>query len=309
MAYYSGWRLSPPLLRQTATPLPTRLSYDAVVVVQSEAFVDLRRLGYPDLNLPAFDRLRARKISSGLLEMPCQGAYTLRPESAAISGWGFAQQGFDRFHPYLRPDRIAVGALPWRFRDAGWDTLFVHPHDASFFRRTRAIPALGFARFADERAFAGAARVGPYVADQAVGDFLLNELQASADAGRRLFAYAVTMEAHDPYGSGRLPNEDNPVRQYAHHIENADRMLARIADAIEAGPQRVLLVFFGDHVPFLPDFANPFPDTRTDYVVVELGRNASRERIGFGVTRPEHLYDLVCARLAEAAAEPSRIKP
>jgi len=76
--------------------------------------------------------LRANALSSGLLEMPCEGAYTLRPESAVISGRGFAEQGFDRFHPYLRPLRIAADALPRQLHDAGWDTLFVHPHDACF---------------------------------------------------------------------------------------------------------------------------------------------------------------------------------
>jgi phosphoglycerol transferase MdoB-like AlkP superfamily enzyme len=237
--------------------------------------------------------------------MPCQGAYTLRPESAALSGRGFDQQRFDRFHPYLRPRRLAAGSLAQWLARSGWDTLFVHPHDGSFFRRWRAIPILGFARFADEQAFRGALRIGPYIADQAVADFLLDELQASTTRGRKLFAYAVTMEAHDPYGVGRLPDEADPVRQYVHHIENTDRMLARLADAIEAGQQRVLLVVFGDHVPCLPSFADPFPDTRTDYFVVELGKPSNGDWSGLPVTRPEHLHRLIRACLAGNAPPPS----
>jgi hypothetical protein len=300
--YAAAWRLEPEPEANVAsspTPLPSRSPDQAIIVVQAESFVDLRRLGRSELRLPAFDRLRQRALAAGLIAVACQGAYTLRPESAVIGGLGFSEQGFDRFHPYLRPHRWAATALPRSLAAAGWDTLFVHPYDPAFFRRARAMPALGFARIADERAVAGAARVGPYVSDEAVARLVIDEIEASRGP---LFVYAVTLEAHDPYGPGRLPDEDDPVRQYIRHIENADRMLAQIADALDRRAGRALLVLFGDHVPVLPEFADPFPDTRTDYVAVELGRAARRTRIAHAVTRPEHLHALICARLEDPAA-------
>lgn len=302
IAYYVSWRLHAEA-RQMETNLQAPPRYDAVIVVQAESFIDLRRLGRADVRLPTFDRLKQRAISAGLIEVPCEGAYTLRPESAAISGRGFHDQGFDRFHPYLRPQRLSASALPRMLAKAGWQTLFVHPYDGAFFRRDRAMPILGFQRFADARAFVGARVVGPYVGDEAVADYLLKELRAHADSGRRLFAYAVTMEAHDPYGPGRLPDEDDPVRQYIHHVENADRMLAKLADGIDAADFRVLLVFFGDHVPFLPGFADPFSDTRTDYLAVELGRDASGQRLNMEITRPEHLHALILRCFAETPGQ------
>ena len=223
----------------------------------------------------------------------------LRPESAVLSGVGFRQQGFDRFHPYVRPRRLAANALPRLLAGAGWDTRFIHPYDRTFFRRHRAMPALGFARFIDERAFTGAKRYGPYVSDEALGDFLIDTLDRRKPGDPPLFAYVVTMEAHDPYGAGRLPGEDDPVRQYVRHIENTDLMLARLAKHLEASGRRCLLVMFGDHVPFLPAFAAPFKDTRTDYLVCEFGPNAAREAIDFEVSRPEHLHALILRRLAQ----------
>jgi hypothetical protein len=295
MAYLAGWRQ--PVTSGVAAPavLCSAPGFDAVVVVQAESFIDLRRIGGAEIQLPAFDRLKQRAISAGLIEVPCAGAYTLRPESAVLTGRGFTEQGFDRFHPYLRPRRFAGGALPNLFRGAGWDTLFVHPYDPRFFRRSHAVPALGFHRFADESAFASARRDGPYVSDDAVADFLLAEIRASSGRAQKLFAYAVTMEAHDPYGPGRIAGMPDPVCQYIHHIENTDRMLGKLADRLDSEDQRVLLVLFGDHVPFLPQFADPFPDTRTDYLVLELGRKARRAPSAMQVTRPEHLHALICA--------------
>jgi phosphoglycerol transferase MdoB-like AlkP superfamily enzyme len=155
------------------------------------------------------------------------------------------------------------------------------------------MPIFGFARFADEHAFADARRVGPYVCDEAVAEFICAEIKASIGGKRSLFVYAVTMEAHDPYGKGRLPGEDDPVRQYIHHIENTDRMLARLVESLDGEDRKTLLVVFGDHVPFLPNFADPFGDSRTDYIAVEIGRNASRARTGPAVSRPEHLHALI----------------
>jgi phosphoglycerol transferase MdoB-like AlkP superfamily enzyme len=160
--------------------------------------------------------------------------------------------------------------------------------------------AFGFKRFADERSFANAKRAGPYICDEAVGEFLVAEL-TGAGRERPLFVYAVTMEAHDPYRPDRLPDLNDPIQQYIHHVENADRMLARIVKAVDCGHRRVMLVFFGDHVPFLPSFADPFPDHRTDYFIAELGQNADHSKVMQTVSRPEHLHQLICARLSEPA--------
>jgi hypothetical protein len=43
------------------------------------------------------------------------------------------------------------------------------------------------------------------------------------------------------------------LRGYLYHAENADRELGRLADALRARPRRTLLLFYGDHLPGLPD--------------------------------------------------------
>jgi hypothetical protein len=41
----------------------------------------------------------------------------------------------------------------------------------------------------------------------------------------------------------------------------------------------VWLVFYGDHAPLLKDFADPFPDPRTDYAIAPLGAAAKGIRL------------------------------
>jgi hypothetical protein len=55
-------------------------------------------------------------------------------------------------------------------------------------------------------------------------------------------------------------------------------MLGHLLDAFEDWPERVVLLFYGDHVPLLKAYADPFPDPRTDYVLLELGRGVAPPR-------------------------------
>jgi phosphoglycerol transferase MdoB-like AlkP superfamily enzyme len=152
-------------------------------------------------------------------------------------------------------------------------------------------------------------RVGPYVGDGAVGSRLLSELKRSAEVGRPLYGYAVTMEAHDPYRPGRVAGIDDPILQYMHHAENLDRMLANLAAIVDRAYSRVLLVVFGDHVPMLPAPYWPFEDSRTDFFAVELGRDALPRRVDIPVTKPEDINALIrfCVTTATATLDPSVI--
>lgn len=304
VVYWLLWRAEMDIAAPAAGQDTLRATpYSAVVIVQAESFVDLRRLGHAELALPAFDRMKARALAHGLLTVPCRGAYTLRPESSVITGTGFAEQGFDGFYPYLRPQRIAARALPQHLAGQGWRTTFIHPHDIRFFRRDRAMPRFGFQKVLGDAAFSGAERFGPYVADVAVARRILQEFQEARAAGQPALIFAATMEAHDPYGPGRLQGEDDAVRQYLRHLANADRMLASLMDAFDADADRVLLVFYGDHVPFLPGFADPFPDARTDYAIAEFGRDASATGAGTELTACEHIHRFVLGRLRMARHE------
>lgn len=273
-------------------------AYRAVIILQSESFADLRRYGV-ELALPNIDGLRRRALAQGRLDVSCYGAYTHRSEVEMLTGIPFARQRMDRFDPYLRPHRLAHASLARALGAAGWRTLFLHPHDARFFRRDRAIPRLGFARFITDEDFAPEDRFGPYVGDHAVGRRIVAEIEAATNAGEELFLMAVTMEAHDPYGPGRLPGIDDPVAQYVRHLANADAMLGKVATALDALTDRSLLVFYGDHAPILPGHEGLADDTATDYLVLECGWAAAKDSERPASTRsPAEINALLRSKLA-----------
>lgn len=243
-----------------------------VLAVQSESFLDLRRLRNDAPPLPNLARAQARAEAWGPLRVPAIGAYTMRTEYAFLSAVPNRAMGFDRFDPYLRADRYPLPSLPALLAEAGWETLFVHPHVADFFRRHKVMPALGFRRLVTEEAFLDAERIGPYVSDAALATEILRQLQAVSGP---CFLFAVTMENHGPWRPGRLPGLTQEAEIYGQHLVHADAMLGRLLDGLEASGRPWALCFFGDHPPILRSIGNPAPDERSDYLLLSSNNSPS----------------------------------
>lgn len=234
-----------------------------VILIQSESFFDARRLGdavQPDL-LHHFDAARRSAMQYGDLHVPAWGANTMRTEFAVLTGLPESKLGFARYYPYLFIRRPCASLAGW-FRRAAYRTVAVHPYHADFFGRDRVLPHMHFERFLDVRHFAGADRAGPYVADAAVADAILAELNA---ADGPAFIMAMTMENHGPlhleqvapgesvhyHMHGEGPPWDD-LTAYLRHLANADAMIGRLIEALQKRERSAILCFYGDHVPALP---------------------------------------------------------
>ena len=257
--------------RRTASPPPAIPARHAggdevVVVVQLESFVDPARLGGPDL--PLMDRIRTEAVQYGRLRVPAHGAYTMRTEHAVLTGRSANSLGFGAFDPYLSGGGREPTSLARIARDAGYETVFVHPFDPTFFDRTAVFAKLGFDRLVTEDAFPDASRVGPYVGDEAVAARILEEVRSSSGP---ILVFCVTMENHGPWKPGRLPGIDDPLAQYLHHVAGTGRAVEALIDGL-AG-RRATLCVFGDHAPSLPTCRPGFGGTRTDYAIFRFGPN------------------------------------
>jgi len=265
--------------RPPAVPLPAPLPAvhgarpaPLVLAVQSESFLDLRRLREDAPPLPNLARAQARAVAWGPLGVPAIGAYTMRTEYAFLTATPNRAMGFDGFDPYLRADRHPLPALPGLLAAAGWETVFVHPHVPEFFRRHKVMPALGFRRLVTEEAFAGVERIGPYVSDSALTTELLRRM---AEATEPCFLFAVTMENHGPWRPGRLPGLEQEAAIYGRHLVHADAMLGRLLEGLEASGRPWVFCFFGDHPPILRSIGDPAPDHRSDYLLLSSAGTAA----------------------------------
>jgi phosphoglycerol transferase MdoB-like AlkP superfamily enzyme len=267
IGYALRWRANRRTESGVALPVPIRCG-DApvVVVVQLESFLDPVRLGGPAL--PLMEIVRARAEIHGRLRVPAHGAYTMRTEHAVLTGADAEDLGFGVFDPYLTHGGCEPTSLPLRARDAGFETVFVHPFHRDFFNRAEVVTRLGFDRLIMEDDFAGAPRVGPYIGDVALAERVLAEIRGRA---RPLFLYAITMENHGPWKPGRLPGIDDPLAQYLTHVANTGRAVEALIAGLQDLP--ATLCIFGDHAPALPNCRPGFGGTATDYAIFRFGQD------------------------------------
>lgn len=234
------------LARALPRPRPATEGPALVVAVQMESFVDIAGRGLNGARLDAFAALRRGAIAHGSVMLPYEGAYTMRTEFGFLTGLEGEPLGLHATDPYLSARHYCRHALPRLMGDAGYRTLFVHPYDGDFFGRRSVMPALGFAAALFEDAFADAARDGPYVSDAAVADRILAEARLSPSP---LFIFAVTVEAHGPWQANRIAGVSGSEAHYRHHLENADRMIGRLMQALSDWPGGAVLCVYGDHAP------------------------------------------------------------
>ncbi|MGU7771056.1 LTA synthase family protein [Burkholderia sp. MR1-5-21] len=246
-----------------ATGEPTRRP--DVIVIQSESFFDARRLGEAVASglFARFDEARREAVWHGEMSVPAWGANTMRTEFAVLTGTESFSLGYARFYPYAFVRRQVASLASW-FGRGGYETVAIHPYYADFFGRSRVFPLLGFARFHDIGHFVSASRAGPYVADAAVAEAIIAELEATGH-DRPRFVFAMTMENHGPLHLEQvLPGESTSrhtlgedaswrdLTAYLRHIENADAMIGRLLDHLRASNRETVVCFYGDHVPAIP---------------------------------------------------------
>jgi len=237
-----------------------------VVVVLSESFFDARILDgvtFSENPLKNYDRLRkSNRCYSGDLYTTAIGGGTVRPEFSMLTG--------------LTCDYIPSVPTPYRYidrdistyvsnyRDAGYNTIAVHPYNKKFYSRDSAYGHIGFDQFYGQDEMTQAVyseyKRG-YVTDESTTHAIRKFVDESESPA---FLFAITMQNHQPYGgidpsliqvevsSDRLSEPAlTALTTYTQGLYDADRMLGDLAKWVDQRERPTVLVFFGDHMPTL----------------------------------------------------------
>ncbi len=275
-----------------------------LVAVQSESFFDPRAVcpGIRRDVLAEFDSAAASSLMHGALQVPAWGANTVRSEFAFVSGLDDALLGAHRFNPY---HAVAAGwpvpTLASFLKHRGYRTVCIHPYPASFYRRDRVYPLLGFDEFIDIRSFTDADRCGPFVGDAAVAAKIAAIVESSSEP---VFVFAITMENHGPLHLEKVVPTDvaelycdapppgcDDLTIYLRHLRNADRMIGALRQSLGRSDRPASLCWFGDHVPSMPDVYDTIgvPDGTSRFLIWHSTQS------GLGDVRPMRAHQLAVA--------------
>lgn len=199
---------------------------------------------------------RARTVG---LSSPVYGGGTSEVEFEVLTGLPVAAlpDGVVPYHHLTSP----IPSLASVLRGQGMRTLAVHDWHGWFWMRRSVFPLLGFDRYVALEDMPGLPFVGPYPDDEGMVDRLLKEVQSSPQP---VFAFAISMVSHGPYGyptrpdaevqvvDGKLtPDVRREVENHASALYRSDRAFERLLRGVEQSGRPTLVVHFGDHLPCL----------------------------------------------------------
>ena len=244
-----------------------------VIMVMNEAFSDLTdsdvfTYGAEDDPLTHLHALQDEKNTvSGHLVVPNFAGGTANTEFDVLTGMQTTMLSSANTSAFRTVSRNTDSLL--RVFDAdGYSTLFMHPGSSWFYNRENVYRWLGAETSLFEDDMENPEYKGSWVTDDYMFRQITSRFESAVANGETLCNMTVTIQNHmsytaDKYGDAVIPPvqtsaslsaEANTILSvYTEGIRDADAMLGKLTDYFRASDEPVLLVFWGDHLPYLGD--------------------------------------------------------
>ncbi|RKN79089.1 LTA synthase family protein [Paenibacillus ginsengarvi] len=242
-----------------------------IIVVLSESLWDPTQLGTVKFNsdpMPFLHELQ-QKTATGTLLSPQFGGGTANVEFEVLTGnsMRFLPQGTIPYNQYVTHEIDSLASITAR---SGYYSTAISPFHRWYFNADKVYQNFGFAQYIPLEFF-DPVYEGPYIADNEVAKLII---QQTGRTKERDFVFANTMENHFHYYPGKF--EENPftvegdipidtkgmLETYAKGANDADKMLRTLVEHYETSEEPTIVVFFGDHLPYLGDEYKAYKDTK-----------------------------------------------
>ena len=247
-----------------------------VIVIQSEAFWDINKLGvkYNKNPIPNFEALR-KESRYGELYVPVVGGGTSNTEYEILTGMTLKNYSNDWYMVYPSEINQPMVSLASIFKNQGYTTSGIHPYQSWYYNRTAVYEHLGFDTFKTIEFMNDPEIIGAYMSDRYTTDLIIDAIETTE---KPLFNFTVTMQNHGPYGNHRFSSDQFDIdiktkltdstryflANYVQGLYMADVELERLVNYLRESEEPTILVFYGDHLPMLGEDYQTYREV--DYV-------------------------------------------
>ncbi len=253
-------------LKDVTDGIPADIQYAEtkpnVIVILSESFWDIGTVDGIELSeepIPNFKRLAEESVTGEMISVTFGGG-TADVEFELLTGYlnRFIETDLTAYESFLDKPVMSAASV---FKRLGYRTVALHTYTKEFYNRVNAFKHLGFDEFIASEDLTDPVYFGDYIADSVINDMIIEQYE---NKNGPLFAFAITMQNHQPFPKERYPepsirvlNEDIPqalresVEVYLHGVNESDRELQRLVDYFSAQNEPTVILFFGDHQPTL----------------------------------------------------------
>ncbi len=227
-----------------------------VISIMLEAYNDFSKFGIFEFNEDIYANLHdiQEKSISGKLVTTIFGGGTIVTERNFLTGY----YDFPSF-------RTNTNSYVWYFKKQGYRTEAMHPIYGSFYNRASYNPNLGFDIYYNyENKFSDIQK--EFLDDNDFFDYIIEGYNDSKEKGVPYFNFSVTYQNHGPYTGDEYEGKEyfftnknynieayNTINQYFSGIKKTDVALKKLIDYFEKEEEPAIVMFFGDHNPYLGD--------------------------------------------------------
>ena len=228
-----------------------------IIVIMDEAFSDPAILGDFTVNqdyMPFVHSLLegAENTVSGWLNVSVLGGNTANTEFEYLTGntMAFLPQGSIPYQQYIKGETPSLAS---HLAGLGYQTVAMHPYNASGWDRDTVYPAMGFSEMYFLPDFDNAAKVRNYVSDQSDFEKIVEIYENKGD--NPLFLFNVTMQNHSSYTESfdnfdpqiEVEGGSQTLNNYLSLLSLSDGALGELISYIQEQEEDTIIVFFGDH--------------------------------------------------------------
>ncbi len=235
-----------------------------IVMIQLESFFDIcdvKKVSFSRDPLPNFHRLQ-KEYSNGQLTVPTVGAGTVNTEFEVLTGMSQHDFGVSEY-PYKTVLKSkASESICNDLAQIGYTSHAVHNNTATFYGRNKVFSNLGFDTFTSVE-YMNNITLNPngWAKDDVMVDEILKTLED--DQKKPDFTFGITVQSHGKYNDVK-PDSKDPAKvynapdgkeasyqYYVNEINEVDRMIGDLVNALDKRKKPTVLVLYGDHLPSL----------------------------------------------------------
>lgn len=225
-----------------------------VVVIMSESMADFRvfdELDVDDKYYSEFDKAISEG-KGGIAITPTYASWTVRSEFELL--FGLPVRGINTPNmPQRELAECELPALAQYYKSWGYNTIYLHPFQSSFYSRSKIYGRFGFEKMIYHDDQDGTTdftvpveHFGTYMDDSSVFNQILKEISTS---DRPVYLHTTTMQNHQPYDQGDDPNDE--FTNYLTRVKHTNNGLESFLKQLKSLDEPVLVFFVGDHFPSL----------------------------------------------------------
>lgn len=253
--------------------------YPNIIAIMSEAFFDpqtAKNLGfYKNKNpLTNFNKLKKDAYYGNIIVPGFAGA-TASTEFEFLTGMNISNIDSTMPDIYKTHVNSKLYSLIDIFKNLNYKTLAIHPGFSWFYNRNMVYKYMGF----DNMIFksdlpSNSPQVNYYISDEVTADLIIDNyskhLNENSDKG--YFNFTVTIQNHGPYSTTQSDNKFivkpdnmddelyNVLNNYISGLNDADKLLGKVTDFVSDLDEPTVIVFFGDHLPYLDSDLKAYED-------------------------------------------------